>query len=175
MAKSKAPVYYCKFCEEVLKTDCEFCSASCRHVWMKTRNTSVEQIISYYQESVDDLKKNIIDIPVTCKKRYKKNKNDIATLVGVDLQKQKLEATLCCYIYNKNRDKAMKTFEKLKRYLQESLDETLFDGRKCETGIRNEDKKTITYLYGDEGIRVNAILMKLTIQEYELMLQQVFP
>jgi hypothetical protein len=106
--------------------------------------------------------------------RYGKIKNDIATIVGVDLQKQKLEATLCCYIYNKNRDKAMKTFEKLKRYLQESLDETLFDGKKCETGIINADNTTMTYLSGDEGIRVNAILMKLLIQEYELMLQQTF-
>jgi hypothetical protein len=141
---------------------------------MKTRNTSVEQIISYYQQSVDDLKQNIIEIPGTCKMRYGKIKNDIATIVGVDLQKQKLEATLCCYIYNKNRDKAMKTFEKLKRYLQESLDETLFDGKKCETGIINADNTTMTYLSGDEGIRVNAILMKLLIQEYELMLQQTF-
>ena len=105
MVKSKVPVYYCKFCDEVLKTDCQFCSQPCRNIWMKTRNTQTEKLIDNRKEIVELLKQNRIDIPDTCKDIYETLKKFMASNTGY-ISTIKTEATLCAWIYNKNREKA---------------------------------------------------------------------
>jgi len=94
---------------------------------MKTRNTHTEQIIDSHKQMVEMLKENRIDIPANCKDIYETIKQILASDSGYD-PCVKLEATLCCYIFNKNREKSFQTFEKYKRKAQENLDACLFEG-----------------------------------------------
>ena len=171
MVKSKVPVYYCKFCDEVLKTDCQFCSQPCRNIWMKTRNTLTEQLILNKKKAIELLKQNRIDISESCKDIYETLKKFMMTHTAVP--SLKAEASLCCYIYNKNREKAFQTFEKFKRYSQDELDACLFEGRQSTIVIHNSDGIS-TQITGDEAVRVDGIMIKLSVERYHLMLQQTF-
>ena len=175
MAKSKSTVYYCKWCDEILKEDCRFCSEPCRLIWTKTRNTPTEEIIQNYQSTVDALKKKKLDINGTCKLNYEDNKKTLeknSDIVGLHLR---TETILLAHIYNKNKDKALKTFAKLKQLHQGNIDACLFDGKKIKLGIVDlEDNTPSAILIGDESFRVHCILTKLCLQKFELMIEQTF-
>jgi hypothetical protein len=142
-------------------------------VWLKTRNTHTEQVLDSHKKMVELLKQNRIDIPANCKDIYERIKQILTTDSEYD-PCVKLEATLCAYIYNKNRAKSFQTFEKYKREAQENLDECLFEGKE-RTIVLQTTGGTKTELTGDESVRVDAILVKLTVERYTLMLAQTFP
>lgn len=172
MAKSKAPTFYCKWCEEILKGDCKFCSEPCRKIWNKTRDTPTEQIIQNHQDMVDALKTKRLDISGTCKEVYLDNKKTLARYTGSVVVPLFAETKLYCYIYNKNKDKAFQAFEKLKQIHQENIDAVLFEGKNITLGILQDEG--VSHLTGEESFRVNGILVKLLIQKFELMLEQTF-
>ena len=174
MAKAKAPVYYCKWCDEVMKTDCQFCSGPCRKIWTKTRNTPTEEIISMYQRIVVMLKQDHLIIQGYCKDRYEIIKRDVQNYTGDAKKLATVEGSLFAYIYNKKKDEAFKAFAKYKQLSQDSLDACLFDGKESGLYILSSDG-TKTYLDGEEALRVDAITTKLSVQAFELMLQQTFP
>jgi predicted nucleic acid-binding Zn ribbon protein len=170
MAKSKAPVFYCKWCEEVLKKDCQFCSEPCRQIWTKTRRTPAEVMIQNYQSIVDNLKKEKIDVSETCKENYLKSKKQLELFPEASLR---IQITLYAHIYNKKKDKAFKTFEKLKRLYQDKMDGWLFEGKTLSLAMWDGVAES-PRLSGEESIRVDCVLVKLDIQQFELMLQQTF-
>lgn len=175
MAKKNTPVFYCKWCDEVLKTDCQFCSQPCRQIWTKTRNTPSEKVIALYRHCLDALKENDFNIPLFCKERYKMIESDLQHYnEGYAKKLATAEGALYAYIYNKKKDKVFKAFEKYKRLAQDGLDACLFDGKKSELCINHEDG-TKTILSGEESFRVDAIVTKLSVQSFELMLAQTFP
>jgi hypothetical protein len=131
-------------------------------VWLKTRNTHTEQVLDSHKKMVELLKQNRIDIPANCKDIYERIKQILTTDSEYD-PCVKLEATLCAYIYNKNRAKSF-----------ENLDECLFEGKE-RTIVLQTTGGTKTELTGDESVRVDAILVKLTVERYTLMLAQTFP
>lgn len=171
MAKSKAPVYYCKWCDEILKADCQFCSQPCKNIYMKTRNTPAESMIANYQETVDNLKQERYDIQAYCRHHYIEYKK---TLCERDLPNIRMHVQLYGYIHNKNRDKAFKTLEKFRRHHQELIDGALFEGETYKIGLAGDDDDPACTLTGEESLRVDAILTKLSVQCFELMLEQTF-
>jgi hypothetical protein len=168
MAKSKASVYYCKFCDEVLKGDHKFCSEACKKIWLKTHNTPTETIHKGLQNTVKLLREGNMNIPDHCKANYTfcKQRSVIHDNVKFHIQ-------LYGYIYNKNKEKAFKTFEKFKRFHQDELDEQLFGGEIRPTILACLDG-TQTMLEGEESLRVSAMLINLSVHAFELMLQQTF-
>ncbi len=131
------------------------------------------EAIEAYQLLIDLLKQEILDIPLYCKDRYNENKKLLTGEHSDILQGIKLEAILCAYIYNKNREKAFKTFKKLKCYHQDNLNEYLFESKPSKIQMVGDDGEIIC-LTGEESLRIEAMLMKLIIQRFELMLQQTF-
>lgn len=175
MAKSKSTIYYCKWCDEILKEDCRFCSEPCRLIWTKTRNTPTEEIIQNYQGTVDALKKEILNINGTCRLNYIDNKKTLKETSDVAGLHLRTETILLAHIYNKNKDKALKTFEKLKQIHQDNIDACLFDNKTIKVGIVDLGSNIPSaILTGDESFRVHCILTKLCLQKFELMLEQTF-
>ena len=175
MAKAKAPIFYCKWCEEVMETDCQFCSQLCRSIWTKTRHTPTEEVIATHQKWLGLLKENRFNISLFCKDRYETIKTDLQEYSEGRAKKlATVEGALFAYIYNKKKDKALQAFEKFKRLSQDGLDECLFDGKKCGLRIKHMDGTT-TRLLGDEAFRVDAMIIQLSVQSFDLMLQQTFP
>jgi len=172
--KSKSPVYYCKWCDEVLKGDHQFCSASCKSIWEKTRRTPTEKLIAEHQDLVNALRERKVNIHHTCKMNYQNNKDMIKEHPDHMCASNKILAHIYAHIYNKNHEKALKMFAKLKTCYQDHLDACLFDGRPCGLDIEDPENTTLSELTGEEAIRVQAIISKLTLQSIELMIQGTF-
>ena len=181
LKKSKAPVNYCGFCDVALEKGEEindkgrhFCSEPCRHVWLKTHETPTEQMIQHYKELIDGLKRGVIDVRETCKANYHKFTTSLKS-DGDDIDKKidVMNVQLFGHIYNKNKEKTLKTFDRYKRYLQKILDDEIFGDEVSPTLLDVEGE--VSELSGEESLRVKALLFKLQIEKYELMIQQTFP
>jgi len=188
MSKSKKSVVnYCGFCDVALQkgegiqtSGRHFCSEPCRNVWLKTHETVTEKMIKNYKQVIDNLKRGIADVRANCKANYEAHLHHLHTCDPEisDTTNLKLHVQLYGHIYNKNKEKTMKTFERYKRHHQSELDDALFDKNIRPICLTLADAgKDIgeTRLSGEESLRVNAILIKLSIQSFELIIQQTFP
>jgi len=127
-------------------------------------------MIQKYQGMVDKLKKEKIDVSATCKENYLHIKKHLELFPDDSLR---IQITLYAHIYNKKKDKAFKTFEKLKRLYQAKMDGWLFEGKTHSLTIWDGVAES-PRLSGEESIRVYCVFIKLDIQQFELMLQQTF-
>ena len=181
LKKSKAPVNYCGFCDVALEKGEEindkgrhFCSEPCRHVWLKTHETPTEKIIQNYKGLVDRLKRGVTDVRETCKENYHRFTTTLKSDGdNIDKKIDVIHVQLFGHIYNKNKEKSLKAFDRYKRYLQELLDDDIFGNEISSTLL--DVKGEISKLSGEESLRVKALLFKLQIEKFELMIQQTFP
>jgi hypothetical protein len=189
--QSKSPVIRCAWCDDVLKGGISqgnkhFCDKDCKAIYLKKEKTPTQYNLETLKANLADLRsgKNDATLKQIAKSNYLHEKKMIdylskqAETIGTTAKNNQkpcvYKTKMFGYLYNGDKEKFMETFEKYKSFYQTAMDATLFDGAEYVYNIVNPQTGEYELLKGEEGFRINCMVIKLDIEYFKLYGECVF-